>query len=189
MELPTLFRWIVTTLERLGVDYAIGGSLASMRYGEARFTNDIDIVFDPTAVQLEDLLRQARTADYYVSDEAARSALHSRGAFNLIDPDFGVKADFYFVGITELDRDQLRNSRMLQLDDDISAKFAGPEETILKKLQFYAEGGSHKHIRDIGNMLRLGRVPIDRVRIGAAAATLGLSDSWAEVVRLVDEAP
>ena len=34
---------IITTLESLGFHYAIGGSVASSRYGEPRSTFDVDI--------------------------------------------------------------------------------------------------------------------------------------------------
>jgi hypothetical protein len=42
------------TLDRLGITYAVGGSLASSLYGVARATQDIDVVIDLHADQIKD---------------------------------------------------------------------------------------------------------------------------------------
>ncbi len=47
-------------LESAGVRFAVGGSWASAAYGEARFTNDIDILAD-------------FTTDFYVDPDESRS--------------------------------------------------------------------------------------------------------------------
>ena len=44
-DLLSLF---VDPLERLGLDYLVTGSVASMLYGEPRLTNDVDLVLDLT---------------------------------------------------------------------------------------------------------------------------------------------
>jgi hypothetical protein len=44
MEQDELLRRVVETLERLHVPYLATGSIATIFYGEPRFTNDIDIV-------------------------------------------------------------------------------------------------------------------------------------------------
>ena len=50
------FELLRGALERAGVRYAVGGSWASAAYGEARFTNDIDILVDFQASSLERFL-------------------------------------------------------------------------------------------------------------------------------------
>ena len=44
MEQSELLARLVETLEDLGIPYMIGGSYASSAWGEARFTQDIDVV-------------------------------------------------------------------------------------------------------------------------------------------------
>jgi hypothetical protein len=44
MEQDDLLRRVVGTLERLRLPYLVTGSIATILYGEPRFTNDIDIV-------------------------------------------------------------------------------------------------------------------------------------------------
>jgi len=41
-----LLRYVASVFEDLGVTYMIGGSQASVYYGESRFTQDIDLVTD-----------------------------------------------------------------------------------------------------------------------------------------------
>ena len=46
MEQIQLLRYAIETLEQLNLPYAVVGSFASGAYGEPRFTQDIDIVFE-----------------------------------------------------------------------------------------------------------------------------------------------
>ena len=46
MEPSELLRFVVDTLERLGIRYFVTGSTVTIVYGEPRSTNDIDIVVD-----------------------------------------------------------------------------------------------------------------------------------------------
>ena len=46
MEQSDLLRYVVDTLETLGIRYFITGSHAAMQYGEPRLTNDIDVVVE-----------------------------------------------------------------------------------------------------------------------------------------------
>ena len=48
------------------------------------------------------------------------------------------------------------NSQRVQLDDD-QVSFAPPEYVIVRKLEFFREGGSEKHLRDIGRMAASSR--------------------------------
>jgi hypothetical protein len=44
MDQAELLRYLLDTLDRQGLEYAITGSHASMAFGEARLTNDIDVL-------------------------------------------------------------------------------------------------------------------------------------------------
>ena len=46
MDTDDLLKRLSATLEELGVDYFVTGSLASIAYCESRFTNDINVVAD-----------------------------------------------------------------------------------------------------------------------------------------------
>ena len=49
MTQAELLRYLVDALGALGVEYMIGGSQASMYYGEPRLTRDVDVVVDIAA--------------------------------------------------------------------------------------------------------------------------------------------
>jgi hypothetical protein len=46
MEQSELLHFVVEALERIGLRYFVTGSMATIFFGEPRFTNDIDIVVD-----------------------------------------------------------------------------------------------------------------------------------------------
>lgn len=56
------------------------------------------------------------------------------------------------------------------------AWIAPPEYVILRKLEFFREGGSDKHLRDIRFML--AATPVDRSFIEAEVDKRGLSTPW-----------
>ncbi len=56
MEQHELLLFIVGILEKLKIPYFITGALASIAYGEPRFTNDIDIVVDMSSTQIDALI-------------------------------------------------------------------------------------------------------------------------------------
>ena len=49
-------------------------------------------------------------------------------------------------------------------------------------------GGSEKHLRDIGGILKVKTDAVDRMYITAWAAKLGVAEPWTLVQKRVDEA-
>jgi len=74
---------VVAELERLGVRYCVGGSVASSFHGAPRSTLDVDLSAE---LDEADALRlvAALGNDYYVSEVAARDAVRRRSCFNLL---------------------------------------------------------------------------------------------------------
>jgi hypothetical protein len=97
MSQSDFLRRIDAKLRDAGIPCMLTGSLASGAYGRARATEDIDILIDPTAQQLEQLLQSLSSNDYYVSAEAARDALRARTMFNVIDMSSGWKVDLIIL--------------------------------------------------------------------------------------------
>ena len=64
--------------------------------------------------------------------------------------------------------------------------FASPEDVILKKMEYYKEGHSEKHIRDIVGVLKLRAEKLDRNYIEKWAVRLQLTDIWHAVVERTD---
>jgi hypothetical protein len=58
---------------------------------------------------------------------------------------------------------------------------APPEYVILRKLEYFREGGSAKHPSDIKAILRATGDSLDRAAIQSWADRLGLTDIWKQV--------
>jgi hypothetical protein len=79
---------------------------------------------------------------------------------------------------SEFDRNRLLRARRLPVLPDREVSFASPEDVILKKMQYFQEGGSEKHLRDIAGVLLIQGVHIDREYILQWASRLGVSEIW-----------
>ena len=88
-----VLRDIVTRLETAGIEYMLTGSVALNSYAQPRLTRDIDLVvafFLKDAARISDLLG----ADYYVSPDAATTAVLHQTSFNAIHQSTLIKVDF-----------------------------------------------------------------------------------------------
>ena len=106
-----------------------------------------------------------------------------RGQFNVIHPRSGLKVDFMVSGDSPLDRSRFLRARRLSPGPDFQASFSSPEDVILKKMEFYQEGRSEKHLRDIAGVLKVSGDQIDRSYIEDWVSRLALEEVWQEVQR------
>lgn len=174
--------------ERLGVPYRIVGSIASMAYGEARFTNDIDFLVDLREQHVAELDAEFPGPDYYLSTTAARDAIRSRRQFNIVHVPSGLKLDIIQRKETQFSQLDITHGQRLKSPGFYDAWFASPENILLMKLRYYQEGGSDKHLRDIASMLLIQGPAIDRGYVSKWANELGVSAEWQFVSQRVDEA-
>ena len=164
--------------ERLGVPYRIVGSMASMAYGEARFTNDIDILVDLREDQGELVAQEFPGPDYYVSPAAMGDAIRDRRQFNIIHIPSGLKLDIIQRKDSEFGTLDITAGQRLKSDGLYDAWFGSPENVILMKLRFFHEGGGEKHLRDIASMLLIQGTSIDRDYLAKWAAQLDVLAEW-----------
>lgn len=172
----------VKALNGLGVPYMITGSVAATMYGEPRNTNDVDIVVELADADLGRLAAAFPLREYYCPpDEVLRVEIRRsvRGHFNLIHHESGFKADMYPIGEDALHRWAMLHRHWIELEGE-NIPFAPPEYVIVRKLEFYREGGSDKHLRDIRSMLRTD-LPLDTEVLEKEIAVRKLDDEWARV--------
>jgi hypothetical protein len=185
MDQLNLLRYAAGVLETMHLRYFVTGSTATILYGEVRFTNDIDIVVDLPVSQVAHFCRQFPSGQFYVSAEAAVDAVRTRGQFNIIHPESGLKIDVIIPEKTIFNQSRFARARRVEAGDDLVAYFAAPEDAIIKKLEYYQMGGSDKHLRDIAGILKISRGHVDINYINKWAATLGLAEIWEAVLRTV----
>ncbi|MBI5507038.1 MAG: hypothetical protein HY899_19800 [Deltaproteobacteria bacterium] len=175
-----VFLIFVRRLGDLGIRYIVTGSVASIAYGEARLTHDVDIVVE---IPREDVgrLPAAFPADEFylpprevITIEVTRA---QRGHFNIIHHETGFQADIYPCGHDPLSAWGLRNARTVVVEG-CEVRFASPEYVILRKLEYYREGGSEKHLRDIEGILAVSGDLVNVDEIETRAELLGVRPQW-----------
>lgn len=169
-----LARKLAVTFESLNIPYFITGSMASIAQGEPRFTNDIDVVVDLILDHVPALLAAFPSPDFYLSEQAARDAIARHFQFNIIHMESGLKIDVIVPPNNDFNRSRSKRIVRLNLDSDHKAWFASPEDVILKKLQYFQEGGSEKHLRDIAGLFLVQGNKIDMSYLSEWAAKLGV---------------
>jgi hypothetical protein len=178
-----LFLLFVRPLNRVGVKYALTGSVAAIFYGEPRLTHDADFVVLLNETQIQGLGSLFVASDFYVPPSeviALEAERESRGHFNIIHINSGFKADFYFVGDDPLNRWALADVQKLEFQGEC-VRLAPPEYIIVRKLEYYREGQSQKHLRDIRSILKISGENLNRDVLDRWIKRLGLKDQWREV--------
>ena len=187
MEQPEFLRIAKQVLDRLEIPWMVVGSYATSIWGEARYTNDIDIVVDLALDSVPQLCGSFPHDEFYVSESAAREAIRFRKQFNVLHPASGNKIDFMIARSDEWGRLQLTRRRFGLAGPDFEIPIAAPEDTIISKMRYYREGGSDKHLRDSAGVLAVQREHIDRAYIDHWAEHFHVMDVWLAIQRRVKE--
>lgn len=182
MELYDLLKHLVNAFESLKIRYFVTGSIASIFYGEPRFTNDIDVVADIRKEHVTELLRLFPETEFYISDDAIRDALHHKYQFNIIHPTSGLKIDVIIPKKDAFDNSRFQRIKRICPAENTEANFSSPEDVIIMKMKYYKEGESEKHLRDITSILKIYDEVIDREYIENWADKLNLLDIWKAIL-------
>jgi hypothetical protein len=172
---------VAAVCEELGVPYAIGGSMASMAYGEYRGTSDIDVVVSLRAADVPRFLSRFPHTDYYHDEQAATEAVRTHGQFNILLFKHALKIDVH-VAADEIAERQITRARRLKAPSGRFANFSPPEELIIKKLEYYEFSGSERQLRDISSMIRTAGSDIDHQLVADLAEARGLGPVWRAVL-------
>jgi hypothetical protein len=187
MPEPELFLLFVRPLNRAGIRYVVTGSVAAIFYGEPRLTHDVDFIVFLSEADIDALTNSFPSADFYVPPPetiSAEARREQRGHFNIIHIETGFKADMYLTGRDELNAWALKLRRQVQFEDE-TVMLAPPEYVIVRKLEYYREGGSEKHLRDIRSMLAISGDQLDRSALSGRVQQRGLQAEW----QLVSKSP
>lgn len=159
MQLPSLIAPFVSRLETLALPYMVTGSTAGIMYGEPRMTHDVDIVVALAIADVPRFVAAFPLEEFYCPPEdvlAIEVRRGQRGHANLISHASGFKADIY-IAFDELHRWGLAHRRIVAIEG-LDVSVAPIEYVIVRKLEYYREGRSEKHLRDIRSMLETSEV-------------------------------
>jgi hypothetical protein len=152
-ELEVLFD-VVTRLEDAGIAYMLTGSVAMSVYAEPRMTRDIDIVVELAQADAEGVVGLF-APEYYVADDAVRSAIAARTLFNLFHLSKLVKVDLIVRSDDEFQKHEFARRERHELGGR-PAWVISKEDLILSKLVWAAPTESAVQLRDVRKLLASG---------------------------------
>ena len=180
MQEPNLFAIYTDILSQNGIKYFITGSVASIVYGDPRMTHDIDLVISLNKYDIDKLIKAFPIDNFYcppreiILNEINRA---SRGHINLIHNETGFKADIYLIGNDEFQHWAMEN--IVEIDFLGGIIYVAPVEyVIIKKLEFYKESNSQKHILDIKSILENSEHLINFELLSSKIKLFGLAKIW-----------
>ena len=176
---------VARVFERLGVPYALGGSLASSLHGVPRSTNDADLAAELREEHVGPFVR-ALEGDFYVDEERVRDGVRRSASFNVIELATMFKVDVFVLGAGPLDRAEIgRRQRITLPETGEEVDVASAEDTVLQKLHWYrlGRGISDRQWQDVLGVLQVqaGRLEMEYLERGADL--LGVRDLLAAALR------
>jgi hypothetical protein len=186
MEEPNLFQIFLSRLNKIDIRYMITGAVAVIIYGEPRLTQDIDLVIELKANNIETFRESFPPEEFYCPPaESLKVEMNRplRGHFNIIHLQTGFKADCYMMGEDPLHRWGMSKRRKLDFEGE-SIWVAPPEYVILRKLEYYRDGRSEKHLRDIASVLSISGDRIDLDQLLGKIEKYGLQREWKEAQKI-----
>ncbi|MBI5543461.1 MAG: hypothetical protein HY901_06200 [Deltaproteobacteria bacterium] len=168
---------VARALEAAGIEYALGGSVASGIQGEPRATNDVDFAVRLAEHQVAPLAK-ALGPEFVVDQEGLREAARHRRSDNIFFLPSAFKIDLFVRGGEPFDDSELSRRRLLPIRGEERAWVATPEDNILRKLAWFRKGGevSDRQWRDVLGILRLPGQTIDWGYLRRWSPRLGVED-------------
>lgn len=166
---------LAAALERAGVGYFLGGSLASSLQGEPRSTNDVDVVVDLPEGRVAALV-EALGSDFEVDEEALRRAARERSSWNVFHGQPFTKIDLFMLREGPFDASEFARRRSLEVRPGQRLFVKSPEDTVLRKLLWFRQGGevSERQWRDVVQVLRQSGAVLDADYLDAWAGQIGV---------------
>lgn len=172
---------VIALLRRLDIPFMLTGSVATSYHGRPRSTHDADVVIDPNASQLDDLVSSLDAAGYYVDYESAARALRTRSQFNVIETHDASKIDLIVRRDRPFSEEEFRRRIAVDLAFANGVPIVTPEDAIVSKLEWArAAGDSDRQLEDAAGVLALNP-NLDRAYVERWTRDLGVHDLWQRI--------
>jgi hypothetical protein len=171
-------------LRSAGIDFWVGGSIASSIWGDPRQTNDIDLAALRDSID-EESLRSLLPEKFYVSPNEISEALSDRGeypSFQILDIDEAFKFDVFVIDRDPYSLEEKERVRETEVLPGIFVPLASPEDIILHKLRWFVLGGevSDRQWNDIVRVMESQEGRLDRNYLEKWAAHFSVSSLLAK---------
>lgn len=178
---------VLAALEAAGIDYLIGGAVATWAWGEPRATLDLDLVANIPLEAVGKLSKELKKRDMLVPAEIILDNILETRAdlpISIIHMYSGYRADLYPLR----EGDELRASAFERRQKiDLGAPLGevylhSPEDLIIYKLWYYSLSQQTKHIRDITSIVMTLGEELDFSYIEYWVNKKGLTSLWRELL-------
>jgi hypothetical protein len=168
---------VARALEQCGIDYTLGGSVATSLQGEPRSTNDIDFAVKLTERSVQPFML-ALGPDFEVDEEALIDAIRRRRSTNIFHLPSMTKIDLFIRGGEPFDLSEFSRRIRVLLQPSQGLFLASTEDNLLRKLRWFRMGGetSDRQWRDVLGLVRVAGQSLDLEYLRQWAASLGVSD-------------
>ena len=179
-------RLVIDALDSAGIDYLIGGAVATWAWGEPRATLDLDLVVNIPLDVVQQLSIELSKRDMLVPEEVIlENLLEDRVdlPINAIHMHSGYKADLYPLR----EGDALRASALgrrqkIDLGEPLGMVYLhSPEDLIVYKLWYFSLSQQTKHVRDITSIVMTLKDDLDYDYIEKWADAKGVINIWREL--------
>lgn len=149
---------VTSLLKNHGIPYMIIGGYAVLYHGEARFTEDIDIVIGVDTDELEKIIGIIES-DFKVRTEKVEEFVSQTNVLPLKEIESGIKVDIIFSFI-EFEREAIRNAEVAKIEK-AEVRIVSVNDLVIYKLL----AGRAKDIDDAKSIIQINNTKIDKGRI------------------------
>ena len=179
MTVAEIVAEVAGRLERLGIPYVVGGSLASSTWGQMRQTNDADIAIQVASSDISPLIA-AFAEPFFISREELLEAMSSPDAFRsaqLLHMDEAFKIDLFLLPPGEYAKSELARARTVEVTTGRGVRFSAPENVIIAKLRWFVLGNkvSDRQWNDIVTVLEVQAGKLDDPYLNRWAEHFGVA--------------
>jgi hypothetical protein len=181
---------VAAALEKAGIEYFLGGSVASSLHGQPRFTRDIDFVVHMGEAQVGALVA-ALGPDFDVDDVALRRAAKERRSWNIFHSPTVFRIDLFILKGSEYDAETLVRRQRKEVAPGRALYVSSAEDIVLRKLLWFKEGGevSSQQLKDVVEVLRVQGQKLQQRYLDVWAPRLGIEALLKKARQSVEGAP
>ena len=161
-------------LDRFGIPYYVGGSVASSYYGVWRRTQDVDVILAIRPDQIRTLAKLL-VQDYHIDADAWVDAFQHGQAFNIFFQQTFTKIDVMPLQTAHRREEERRAQLRSLFAGTPPIRLSSAEDTVLAKLVWFrAMGGSKRQWADILSVMSNQQPNLDLLYLQTWADTLGV---------------